>query len=132
MKINRNVLLALTLFIAILMIFSSALVVTDNYNVQHVKNSVPKIKDLNIKANIVLGLDQEQFDPIPIAQSDVHKGFYPAYNGRVSVMLTFSFNNQSRLVSLLSNLSNPKSAEFHKFMTRSQFAANFSVSSQIY
>ncbi|MGC8609540.1 MAG: S53 family peptidase, partial [Thermoplasmata archaeon] len=77
-------------------------------------------------------LDRENFISIPVTRGTVQKTPASPYNGTISVFLTFSFSNQSRLNSMLSNLSNPNSAEYHKFMTRSQFAENFSVSSQIY
>lgn len=54
------------------------------------------------------------------------------YSGKVSVLVTFSFRNQSRLVSLLSNISAPNSPQYHKYLTRGRFASEFSASSTAY
>lgn len=55
-----------------------------------------------------------------------------AYTGKVQVLITFKLNNQSRLNNLLGNLYNQNSTQYHKFLTRKQFAKDFSVSGSTY
>lgn len=54
------------------------------------------------------------------------------YQNAMKVMISFKLQNQSRLNSYLSDLSNQNSPLFHRYMTRTQFARNFSVSKRIY
>ncbi len=56
---------------------------------------------------------------------------YP-FHGNVFVMVTFKFQNQSKLNSLLSNISNPNSHSYHQYISRSKFASEFSVSQNFY
>jgi len=70
--------------------------------------------------------------PVPFPSGSVSDNASQPYNGQVSVMVTFSFQNQSRLNSLLENLSNPQSPDYHHYLTRSQFASEFSISPNQY
>ena len=54
------------------------------------------------------------------------------YNGNMHVMVTFSLSNTSRLSSFLQYLSDPESPLYHNYITRSEFAANFSPTSSFY
>ncbi len=85
-----------------------------------------------IKHSIVFQLDHDDFVPVQAAPDSGQKSISVPYNGSISLMVTFSFANQSRLNALLYNLSNPNSPEYHRFITRSQFASNFSVSPEVY
>ena len=55
-----------------------------------------------------------------------------SYGGNANILVTFSFQSQGKLKSLLENLSNPKNPEYHKYLTRSQFASEFSLSQSEY
>ena len=132
-KYRSKMNLVLALFVVVIMVFSSAFTVGNLSGSQHrtASNTVYKSSP-SLKNDVLSQLDQERFSPVPAAPSSVEKGLSASYNGSISVMITFSFNNQSRLNSLLSNLSNPESTGYHRFITRSQFASNFSVSPQVY
>ncbi|MFZ0699389.1 MAG: protease pro-enzyme activation domain-containing protein [Thermoplasmata archaeon] len=54
------------------------------------------------------------------------------YLGSVSVFLTLSLNNQSRLAALLAQLSDPSSPEYHQYLTAGEFTAEFSPSVPAY
>ena len=56
---------------------------------------------------------------------------YP-FHGNVFVMVTFKFQNQSKLNSMLTNISNPNSHSYHQYISRSKFASEFSVSQYFY
>ena len=126
--------LVLTLFIVVIMLFSSAFAVGNMFGSQLNRgNSTPvEMATLGMDNNAVFELDQEHFISVPVAPLSIDKGISKAYNGSISVLITFSLTNQSRLNSLLSNLTNPESPEYHKYITRSEFAANFSVSPDLY
>ncbi len=69
---------------------------------------------------------------VPYAPGTLSKNLSSAYNGKMSVMVTFKLSNQSQLNSFLSNLSNPSSPQYHKYMSRSEFASRFSPSISVY
>ncbi|MDS0256139.1 hypothetical protein ApAK_00330 [Thermoplasmatales archaeon AK] len=54
------------------------------------------------------------------------------YAGNITVALVFNASNQQRLLSLLSNLYDPYSSQFGKYLTISQFDSNFSPSATFY
>ena len=54
------------------------------------------------------------------------------YSGNMNVILIFNFTNENALQTLLANLSNPFSQQYQKFLTASQFNAEFAPSSSIY
>ena len=126
--------LFLSLLIVVIMLFSSAFAVGNMFGSQQsTGNSNPFGRvSIGMENNVVFQLDQERFISVPVAPLSVDKNISNAYNGSISVLITFSLTNQSRLNSLLSNLTNPESPEYHKYITRSEFAANFSVSPNLY
>ena len=128
-----NKILALTLLVVMIMVFSSAFAVGNLFGSQRpeISNTIVSVNSY-MGRNVAFQLDHEHFSPVPVAPMSVEKNISAVYNGSVSVLITFSLTNQSRLSSLLLNLSNPKSLCYHKSMTRSQFSANFSISSQTY
>ena len=69
-----------------------------------------------------------QMVPVAASYGSLANDAKTPYSGNISVMVTFSFQNQSRLNTFLSNLSNPYGSQFHKYLTRSQFASEFSIS----
>jgi hypothetical protein len=69
---------------------------------------------------------------VPTQVSSVSSNATLPYSGKMSVLVTFSLSNQSRLNSLLYNLSNTQSSQYHKFLTRNEFTSNFSVSRGVY
>ncbi len=54
------------------------------------------------------------------------------YVGSVSVFVTLSLQNQSRLSALLTGLSDPSSPEYHQYLSARQFTAEFSPSASAY
>lgn len=74
----------------------------------------------------------EPFMEVPVSAGSVSPNASVTYNGSMSVLVTLSLTNQSRLNSYLANLSDPNSPEYHKYITREQFAANFSPSVNVY
>lgn len=70
--------------------------------------------------------------PIAHPQTAISGQSTNAYTGQVSMLLTFRLNNQTRLNTLLSNLYNKNSTQYHQFLTRKQFAMDFSTSSGLY
>ena len=74
----------------------------------------------------------EPFVQVPVSEGSVSPYSSVPYNGSASILVTFSLSNQSRLNSYLANLSDPKSPEYHKYITAEEFAANFSPSVSIY
>ena len=69
---------------------------------------------------------------IPYAPGSISRNLSNAYNGQMSVMVTFKLSHQSQLNSFLSNLSNPSSSQYHKYLNRSEFTSMFSPSQSIY
>ena len=125
--------LILTLFIAMIMVISPVFAIVNDSGGQHSAGANTADGSASFPNNtIVSQLDHEHFTPVLAAPDSVVKGISPAYKGTVTAMVTFSLSNQSRLSSLLSNLSNPNSEVYHKFLTRSEFAANFSISPEVY
>ena len=74
----------------------------------------------------------EPFMQVPVSARSVSPNASVSYNGSLSVLVTFSLSNQSRLNSYLSNLSNSASPEYHKYITAKEFAANYSPSLSVY
>ena len=125
--------IAIALLVVLIMVLSSAFAGGNMLSTRTMTTSNAIPNSNSIKYNIVSQqLDKEKFSIVPTSPSSVDSSISTAFNGSVSVIVTFSFNNQSRLNSLLSNLSNPESSGYHKFMTRSQFTDNFSVSQSVY
>lgn len=69
---------------------------------------------------------------VPYASGSVIANNNIMYSGNVSVMVSFSFQNQSRLNNMLENISNPHSPQYHEYLTVSQFASMFSVNKTVY
>ena len=124
--------IAIALLVVLIMVLSSAFAGGNMLSTRTMTTSNAIPNSNSIKYNIVSQLDKEKFSIVPASPSSVDGSISTAFNGSVSVIVTFSFNNQSRLNSLLSNLSNSESSGYHKFMTRSQFTDNFSVSQSVY
>lgn len=74
----------------------------------------------------------EPFMQVPVSARSVSPNASVSYNGSLSVLVTFSLSNQSRLNSYLSNLSNSASPEYHKYSTAKEFDANYSPSLSVY
>lgn len=70
--------------------------------------------------------------PVSFSPGSVSENASYSYGGNTNILVTFSFQNQGKLTSLLENLSNPKNPEYHKYLTRSQFASEFSLSQSEY
>jgi len=54
------------------------------------------------------------------------------YGGEVSVYLTLTLQNQSRLDTLLAQLSDPSSPAYHQYLSASEFTTEFSPSLSVY
>lgn len=54
------------------------------------------------------------------------------YNGKMHIDIIFNFSNQNGLTSFLSNLSNPSSSQYHKYLTGNQFDSMYAPSRSVY
>ncbi|MGP6220149.1 S53 family peptidase [Caldiplasma sukawensis] len=72
------------------------------------------------------------YSKFPVTPGSILAGNHSQYYGNVSVLLQFSYSNQSRLNSLLQNLSDQKSAQYRHFLNLKEFDENFSPPSYIY
>ena len=70
--------------------------------------------------------------PVPAVPNSVSSNTGQYYNGNIAVLVTFKLSHTSELQALLSNLSNPESPQYHKFLTKSQFTADFAPSRNVY
>ena len=106
-------------FLVILMISSGLSISKVNYDSKKIRTA-DESKPLlipNSVAGVVIGGDQI--------------GFLPE-NKNLNVMVTFPFNNQSKLSFLLNSIQNEHSKLYHKFLTASEFERLFSPSSMEY
>lgn len=55
-----------------------------------------------------------------------------SYTGNMNVVLIFNFTHQNRLNGLLSNLSNPASPQYGKYLSASEFNAEFAPQAETY
>lgn len=125
---SRKKILIVSLLIVIAFLFSGLSVFDQGMNFS------PNLSGLRtVNANAV-SIPQASLRMVPVSASNnsTSSSSKIPYDGDTSVMVTFSFQNQSILSSLLSNLSNPNSSQYHRFITRSQFASKFAVSRDIY
>lgn len=118
-----------SILLVLIMIISSLTVLS----VQHSSGSFSLTPSLN-SSNITIN----KFQPhgglidVPHFSPSVSNSTGNAYNGTISVMVSFSLNNQSSLNSLLSGLQNVNSPDYHRYLTRSQFVSKYSVPVQTY
>ncbi|MEM3791053.1 MAG: protease pro-enzyme activation domain-containing protein, partial [Thermoproteota archaeon] len=71
-------------------------------------------------------------DIVPYAPGSVSSATTGLYKGEMHIMVTFKLSNESRLLSYLSNLSNPVSSQYHKYLSKKAFVTDFSPSTIIY
>ncbi|MEM1614278.1 MAG: protease pro-enzyme activation domain-containing protein, partial [Thermoplasmatales archaeon] len=69
---------------------------------------------------------------VPYAPGSVSSATKGLYKGEMHIMVTFRLSNESRLLSYLSNLSNPYSSQYHRYLSKKAFVADFSPSTAIY
>lgn len=69
---------------------------------------------------------------IACAQNLTARSGNGTYGGPMNVLVTFSLQNKTRLSDYLSNLVNPQSSLYHKYLTRKQFEQNFSLPEVMY
>ncbi|MHB1708776.1 MAG: protease pro-enzyme activation domain-containing protein [Thermoplasmataceae archaeon] len=117
----------LSVVIVMVMLFSGAGAIAQ---LTHLPDSSKNIGKASIEASATI-LDSH-FMPVPVSPSAVSKNATLSYHGTVSVLVTFSFSNQSRLSSLLANLSSAGNPQYREFITRSQFVSEFSVPESTY
>ena len=115
------------LVIAVFMLSSLILPVqeTQSFNV-HSLNQSAAFNEKNIS------VAEMAMKPVPTTcHTSTAQSILP-FNGKIFILVTFSFQNQSKLNSLLSGISNPKSPYYHKYISRSEFASDFSISQSVY
>ena len=89
--------------------------------------------DISVKHNLTVIPNAEMWMvPVVASYGSLTNDPHTPYLGNISVMVTFSFQNQSRLSTFLSNLSNLNNTQYHRYLTRSQFTSEFSISSAEY
>ncbi|MCL5783378.1 MAG: protease pro-enzyme activation domain-containing protein [Candidatus Thermoplasmatota archaeon] len=54
------------------------------------------------------------------------------YKGKMHIDIIFNFSNQNGLMSFLSNLSDPSSSQYHKYLTGNQFDSRYAPSRSVY
>ncbi len=69
---------------------------------------------------------------IACAQNLTARSGNGTYGGSMNVLITFSLQNTTILNDYLSNLVNPQSSLYHKYLTRKQFEQNFSTPEILY
>ncbi len=70
--------------------------------------------------------------PVAIPSGSINTNATVPYNQVINVLVSFSLSNQTRLNSYISNLSNPDSNNYHHYLTRNEFAQNYSISANLY
>lgn len=78
----------------------------------------------------MVALSSSRFDTVPA--SVINNSLKINDTGPASVMIGFKMQNQQGLDNLLSALQNPSSPQYHKYISRSQFSADFSWSAPSY
>ncbi len=112
------------LLIVIVMLLSGISILDNGINSLNLHNrGIPVSHSVAVIPNTEL-----QMVPVAASYGSLANDAQTPYSGNISVMVTFSFQNQSRLSTFLSNLSDPYGSQFHKYLTRSQFASEFSIS----
>ncbi|TNA16629.1 hypothetical protein EMF73_33640, partial [Klebsiella pneumoniae] len=81
--------------------------------------STPALSDLAAGPRVAVSL-AGKLPSIPVSGTP--------YVGSVSVFVTLSLQNQSRLAALLTGLSDPSSPEYHQYLSAREFTAEFSPS----
>ncbi|MEM3862292.1 MAG: S53 family peptidase, partial [Thermoplasmatales archaeon] len=79
-----------------------------------------------------LNYSDSKMDIVPYAPGSVSSATTGLYKGEMHIMVTFKLSNESRLLSYLSNLSNPVSSQYHKYLSKKAFVTDFSPSTIIY
>ena len=127
MAINKNVIVGAS-FIVLIMLFSGISAVSTGVN------PVKASGEINFSNNIIAkaAMADMRMVPVEVAKGSVSGNATFPYNGNLDVMVTFSFQNESRLTSFLANLSNPNNPQYHKYLARKEFASEFSVSESEY
>ena len=80
--------------------------------------------------NFTVNLGPREYIPYHISTRGLSKN--ATYYGMMNVMITFKLQNTSSLNLYLSNLQNPSSQLYHKYLTREQFASEYSASKKFY
>ena len=116
-------------FIVLVMLFSG--IAALDHGIVSPKLDHSSIQTVNGSA-FNLPADMKRMAPVKVSPNSVQNNSGSAYSGKVSVMVTFSFHNKAKLADLLSNISSPNSPGYHKYLTRAQFASEFSISPTAY
>lgn len=127
---SDNLKIALVIGLSLLMITTAVVPVFQSSNANSNLSSNPN--------STINGLDNpsspsfSSFAQVPYAVNSISKNVSAPYQGDMNVMVTFAPSNQSRLNSLLENLTNPSSPQYHKYLTKEEFDSAFSPSSSLY
>ncbi len=127
MQKNRIIKIFAILVVTV-MIGSAFYMVNENHqgfqSNSNIVNSKIATKPLSIQASKMV--------MVPFEPGSVMKSGGTHYDGNAQVMVSFKFANQSLLNGYLSNLSNPSSQYYHKYLTQSEFTSKFSTPDYIY
>ena len=67
-----------------------------------------------------------------LSHAPANAAYSGSYSGSTSVFVTFALSNATALDQLLSELQNPKSPQYHHYLTQAQFVGAFAPSAQAY
>lgn len=114
-RMDGKIIAAIAISLVFLFLFSNI-----SQGIYHAKNSQPEsagVPDTTYSDVSFLGT---------VSSSNV------SYTGTMNVAVMFNFTNQDALNSLLNNLSNPFSPQYHKYLSASRFNSEFSPRSSVY
>ncbi|WP_393972110.1 protease pro-enzyme activation domain-containing protein [Oxyplasma meridianum] len=88
----------------------------------------------NLDGSYTLTHGMQEYKALPYTSVDLKNetSILGPYNGNVTVMITIRLSHENQLLSFLSNLSNPASPQYHKYLTQAEFVARYSPSIQEY
>ncbi|MEM0134271.1 MAG: S53 family peptidase [Thermoplasmatales archaeon] len=116
--------------IALMLLVTSPIVEGQKANASNNKlGSFPNVENISSPASSYINT---QMTSIPYAPHSVSTNTFNHYKGEMNVMISFKLSNESKLLSYLSNLSNPNSPQYHKYLSREEFVSEFSPSLSVY
>lgn len=114
--------------VAIMIGSSSSLLFHTGSGANHAAERTPAVITSEAGPNFLTG----NYVVIPHSPVSVAGADGTPYNGTISLLVSFSLDNLTSLNILLSDIQNTSSTHYHRYITRTQFASDFSVSSRTY
>ena len=128
---STNFLILVIVAIMILSSFGIAIGALPHHDTGNTGNGNPVASYITSSSGLN-GSSTAQLLAVPVAANSVSSSTGQSYNGNISVLVTFNLTHRQQLNSLLSNLSNPESAQYHKYLSRSEFESEFAPSANAY